>query len=222
MILMKAPTQALARLSRRWGPALLCAVALALPATAFGGEPTKRDKPAPGPGDAGMSIGDETIGTLPIWNTGGLLELHRGLPILRPSLYLEGDLYELQNLIAWVGGSARAEVVPLDANWQRVRLVFVDQVLLAMDRLTVQGTDVQFGLWMPQSTAQLQPLLTFGERQFALPLPEASRLALPIRELSISGALEGSPLRVECQSPLGPGALLAGANQDFLLLAQRQ
>lgn len=210
------------RLARRLASILVLASGLVVSAGAFGGEPGGREKYSFIQPVAGMSIGDETIGTLPIANNSGLVELHRGLPILRPSLFLEGDLFELSNLISFAGGSTRAEVVPLDPMWQRVRLVFVDEVLLAMDRLTVQGTDVQFGLWMPEPVAYAYPLLTFGDRQVSLLAPTESRLALPIRELSIAGALLDSTLEVQSLSFFGANSLLARSNADFLLLAQRQ
>lgn len=201
--------------ARCLGAVTVCALALA-PAFAFGGE--GRDK-EPAGGEAGVAIGDETIGTLPIVG-GGSIELVRGFPILRPSFYLEGDLYELQNAISFFQGGARAEVVPLDPAWQRVRLVFVDEVLLAFDRLALTGADIEFGMWMPESLRCSNPSLSWAGRTFEMPATD-SRLALPLAQMSGAGALDVSPLCVAASSAVGANALMAAADQDFLYLVQR-
>jgi hypothetical protein len=194
----------------------LCALTLA-PVFAFGGD--LRDKDTQDP-DQGVAIGDETIGTLPILNGGSTIELVRGLPITRPSLFLEGDLYELQNAISFFQGFAHAEVMPLDPNWQRVRLVFVDEVLLGFDRVALLGADIQFGLWMPESTRSLNPSLSWGGRTIGVQ-PTDSRVMLPLSQMSATGALDASPLCAAAGSSVGMNAVLAAVDQDFLYLVQR-
>lgn len=203
--------------------ALGTVLALAIaPAIAFAGiEEGGRDKPpGAGPFAPTLASGDEFIGTLPVMSNGGQIELHRGLPILRPSLFIEGDLWQVVNSISILEGTVVANVEPLDADWTRVRLVFPDQVLLGFDRLAVQGSDLQFGLWMPQPVFYAYPQLSWGTRSVALN-PTDARLALPIAEMSTAGALHGSPLVVRSAGFLGPNALMAASNQDFLFLAQR-
>jgi hypothetical protein len=204
-------------LARGLAALAFCAVTLG-PTFAFGGG--ERDKvvvPGAGPGAA---IGDETIGTLPIWAGNGGIELVRGLPILRPSLFLEGNLLEVQNAISFFSGTARAEVVPLDPAWQRVRLVFVDEVMLGFDRVSLAGAGLEFGVWMPDRIPHACPNLSFGGRSFTMQ-PTESRLALPLAALSASGALDASPLCVESGSLFGSNALMVAVNQDFLYLVQR-
>ncbi|MBL8858206.1 MAG: hypothetical protein JNL28_06875 [Planctomycetes bacterium] len=209
-----------------------CALALA-PVFAFGdvgevGEPGREKAqsnngsgPGPGPGiGAGVAVGDEFIGTLPILTGGGQIELHRGLEIFRPSLFIEGNLWEVQNTISILNGTVVANVEPLDPEWTRVRLVFPNPFLLGFDRLAVQGTDIQFGLWIPEPVFYAYPQLSFGSRSLALQ-PTNSRLALPIAQMSTAGALLGSPLMVETGGFFGSNALLAASNQDFLFLVQR-
>ena len=151
---------------------------------------------------------------------GGQIELHRGLPIFRPSLFIEGDLWEVTNLISIMNGTVVANVVPLDPEWTRVRLVFPDALMLGFDRLAVQGSDVQFGLWIPEPVFYAYPQLSWGSRTVTIQ-PTDARLALPIAALSTSGGLTGSPLIVQSSSFLGPNALMASTNQDFLFLVQR-
>lgn len=208
-----------------------CAGAIALSAAALapvlargGGEETERERnaqlPGPGPGP-GAAIGDETIGTLPMFQSGSLLELVRGFPITRPSLFIEGNLDEVLNLIAFAHGMPRVEVVPLDDDWQHVRLVFIDEVLLAIDRLAVQGADVQFGMWLPEEVPYAPVHFTFGGRTCFLEQPQEPNLALPLPYLCQSGALLGSPLALEVPGSFGPSGLMAVADADFLYLVQR-
>jgi hypothetical protein len=209
--------QGLAGIGGRCFAALaLCALTLA-PAFAF--DDDGRDKIVQD-ADAGIAIGDETIGTLPILNGGGAIELVRGLPLQRPGLFLEGDLFELQNAITFFQGTAVAEVMPLDSSWQRVRIVFVDEVLLAFDRLALAGADIQFGMWMPETTRSTHPSLAWGGRTFDMQAQD-SRLVLPLSQMSAMGALDASPLIAATESSAGPSAVLAAVDQDFLYLVQR-
>ncbi|MDZ4774703.1 MAG: hypothetical protein SGI72_16385 [Planctomycetota bacterium] len=195
--------------------ALLCTVALA---PSFAYDDVDREKVTP-PLEPGMAIGDETIGTLPIF-AGGSIELVRGLPIVRPSFFLEGDLLELQNAIAFFRGTARAAVVPLDPLWQRVRLVFVDEVMLGFDRVSLVGADIQTGLWIPAPVAYAYPNLSWGGRTFGLQ-PTESRIALPMSQMSATGALDVSPLFVQATGWGGSNALTAAVDQDFMFVVQR-
>jgi len=194
----------------------LCALAVA-PVLAYGGDLREKDSPPP---DQGIAIGDETIGTLPILNTGSSIELVRGLPILRPSFFLEGDLYELQNAISFFQGSAVAEVIPLDPSWQRVRLVFVEDMMLGFDRAALVGADIQFGLWMPDTVRSTNPSLSWGGRTFEMQSFD-SRYLLPLSQMSATGALDYSPLCAAAESSAGPNAVMAAVDQDFLYLIQR-
>lgn len=204
------------RAARGLAAVALGALALA-PAFAFGAEGREKIGPSDG---AGVAIGDETIGTLPIVGSGTSIELVRGLPILRPGLFLEGDLFELQNAIAFFHGTARAEVIPLDPAWTRVRLVFVDEVVLAFDRLALAGADIEFGVWMPESVRCSTPSMAWGDRTFEMPAVD-SQLVLPLGQMAVTGALYAYPFCVATASAEGTSALLAATDMDFLYLAQR-
>lgn len=203
--------------ARCFGAFALCALALA-PTFAFGTVEREKIDPLPGSG-SGVAIGDETIGTLPLLSAGNAIQLVYNLPITRPSLFMEGELFELQNAISFFEGTGRASVVSLGQG--RVRLVFVDEVLLGFDRLALQGADIQFGLWVPAPVQYAYPNLSWGGRTIAF-TPTQSRLALPIRAMSANGALDASPLMVESDSWSGTNALMAAVDQDFLYLVQRQ
>jgi hypothetical protein len=202
---------------RCFGAVALCALALS-PTFAFG--TPEREKFEMTGADAGVAIGDETIGTLPMWHAGSALQLVRGLPITRPSLFLEGNLFELQNAVAFFQGSPRAAVIPLDANWERVRLVFVDEVMLGFDRLALTGIDIEMGLWMPAPVEYAYPVLSWGGNSVGI-TPTESRLELPIGPMSANGALDASPLMVTSSSWFGSNALMAAVSHDFLFVAQR-
>ena len=197
----------------------LCALTLA-PSLAFGEDGREKLDPTTGSG-SGVAIGDETIGTLPMWNAGASIQLVRDLPIVRPSLFLEGNLLELQNAVSFFQGTPRAAVVPLDENWERVRLVFVDEVLLGFDRLALTGLDIEMGMWIPAPVEYAYPHFSWGGRTAAF-TPTQSRLALPIGPMSANGALNASPLMVTTDSWFGPSALMAAVDQDVLDLVQRQ
>jgi len=165
-----------------------------------------------------LNVGDETIGTLPILHGSEVIELHRHLAILQPSLCLEGDLDTIRNSIVFTRGDVSAQVETVDARAGIVRLVFPGNVQLAFDRLMIESSGVRVGVWSPGRPSGLEIVWSSrrGLVQGTAPFSE-----LPILSMSHTGALSYAPLFLLAHgSASSTTTLVAATDPDFLILRQ--
>lgn len=214
--MMKTKTS---RGSRAWATWVLCILGVALPTVAIAGvkEGTTREKPQPG---EPISIGDETIGTLPMQQGAPLLQLRRDLEVVRPSVFLEGDRNEVCNVIVSVAGANSVQVVPLDPQYTRVRVIFPGEALIGCDRLALEGSDIKVGMWLPDPHSDAYPECTWGLRHSTI-ANATQRVELPVTVMSAAGALGQRALFVHAGSTFGATQLAVSTDADFVYLFQR-
>jgi len=184
------------------------------------GEDRKLNQPEPPPAPTPPLIygGDETIGTLPILQGPGVVELRRNLVIQEPSLCLEGDLSTIQNSIVFARGNVVATIVSSDARTGRVRLVFPGDVQIGFDKLMIESSSIRVGLWTPgRPTSSLEAV--WGARR-AMVGVSGPFSELPILSMSATGSLSYSPLLLLVHGTSAWTSLLATTTPDFLVLRQ--
>lgn len=210
-----------------FAPCSLAAFALVAASTAWAGGDLRVSPFIAEPNGTGNSSGDsaaggddETVGTLPIVLGNPGLDLRRHLAVTRPSLCLQGNLWEVMNAIVAVRGAHEADVTILDARSGFARIVLPGDALVAFDRMAITNGSVQIGMLVPNASAGT-PGFTFqlGARQrfYAYPTP---LISLPIVELSSMGVLDQVPFHASIGGSSGGTAIDARTTTDVLLVRQ--
>jgi len=97
-------------------------------------------------GNTAAGGGDETIGTLPL-ASGVRLEVVRHARFDGPALALEGRYADIATALRQLRGSSRARLQILDG--ERVRVTFVGDVRIGLDRFVFQRAGIAVGVAAP-------------------------------------------------------------------------
>lgn len=97
-------------------------------------------------GNTAAGGGDETIGTLPL-TSGVRLEVVRHARFDGPALALEGRYSDIATALRQLRGSSRARLQILDG--ERVRVTFVGDVRIGLDRFVFQRAGLVVGVAAP-------------------------------------------------------------------------
>jgi hypothetical protein len=208
------------RISTALAAAGLCIAAGISPAR---GEERKIDGGEP-PIEPSLFTGDETIGTLPILQGPETIVIRRDLLIQQPSLCLEGDFDEIMASIVSVRGAAVAQVNALPvgpgaSRSDRVQVIFPGNVQLGFDRLLIESSSIQVGVWMPERTRAGSIEFVWNSRLGTIPA-ESQLVHLPVLSMSAVGALSYAPFLAHAQGALGSTYVTAATGLDTLVLRQ--
>lgn len=147
----------------RWLAPLRClVVALACATIAWagggggvaGGPSAQSGATADNSGNTAAGGGDETIGTLP-FSSGARLDVVRSARLGGPSLAIEGRYADIATALRQLRGSSRARLQILDG--ERVRVTFVGDVRIGLDRQVFQRAGLLVGIARPDGSFAALP-----------------------------------------------------------------
>jgi hypothetical protein len=190
------------------GSALLCSFS--------GDAPTA---PNSGSTDAfsGGGSGDETVGTLPTFDGGPVLDIQRNGRIVRPSLYVQGPVDAVLSAVVDLRGDERVLAQPMPAG--ELRLVFLGTAQVTFDRNAFASSALDVGVAVP-ANAVVQRSGAFWNGQN---LPWWTYVyELPVAEFTQSGLLDQAPVVAGLQTSAGSTLVRAQSNPDFVTLVQRR
>lgn len=183
--------------------------------------------PGGGPGGGGGLWGDDTIGTLPIHCdddddiTFGFVDAM--VAIGTPSIYLQGRLSDAQGIIQWAQGDGEVYIEQLDfAADPLVRLTFVGDVSIDLDRRQFRSDALEFGLFSGLDFGR--SLVRFSLTGTIVPgsvLMPGTSYPVDLHGFDTFGLLDQGPLDITILGSNGKTVdMRARAQFDRLILAQ--
>lgn len=209
---------------RGWSETILSGMAAcaltALPALAAGDTPGS----AGGPGEQGpfASGGDETLGTLPIVDSGkGTLDYLRFLRSVRPAFVLEGALDDLHNAILLAQGTGAIGVEIVDPVTGRARLTFSGDVQLTLDRMIFHDGSIAVGLAVPRGFGSGRLAILAGARAPVRTTLRPGLMPIPLLAMESNGTLDTGALQMWTTARSGARTThRVDATLDTLVLTQ--
>ena len=168
------------------------------------------------------SGGDETVGTLPIvGGDKGTLEYQRFGRSIRPAVYLEGSVDDLQNVILGAHGDGYigTEVDPVAGL---VRLTFHGNIELTLDRMIFHGGSIAVGLAVPRGFGSGSLAMFDGARAPVRTALRPGLTPIPVLAMESSGMLDAGALQILTAARSGiRTAHRVEAAPDSLVITQR-
>lgn len=159
--------------------------------------------------------GDESVGTLPVTLSGSGLEFRREGTITRPSLFVEGNYFQIIDSVLAARGHGIVLVQSLDPVTGWSRFVFLGEAQVTFDRQMLGLAPVRIGLAMPREANET---LRLGNRTQSS--STVGWIDLPIMPLLSSGTLEHAPFQAVASSGRAATRIWAHATPDVLVLTQ--
>ena len=161
--------------------------------------------------------GDETVGTLPSYNGGPVLDIRRHARIVRPSLYVQGPVNDVLSAAVDARGDRRVLAQPMPGG--ELRLVFLGDVQVGLDRNSFHAAALRVGVVTPDASPVLRSAASWNGQD----LPTWTYVyELPIAQFEASGLLDQAPVLAGVATAQGVMRYRASANADMVVLTQRR
>jgi len=170
---------------------------------------------APPSFSGGGGGGDETVGTLPSVGNGPVLDIRRLGRITRPSLYIQGPIHDVLSAAVVVRGDRRVLAQPMSGG--ELRLVFLGDVQVGLDRQSFHVAALRVGVALPESSSALRSFASWNGQE----LPSWTYVyELPIAQFEANGLLDQAPVLAGVQTAAGVMRYQASAQPELIVLTQ--
>ncbi len=159
--------------------------------------------------------GDETVGTLPSIDNGSVLDVRRFGRIVRPSLYIQGAPDDVLSAALVARGDRRVLAQPMPGG--ELRLVFLGNVQVGLDRDSFHNAALRVGVVLPESSSALRSFASWNGQE----LPSWTYVyELPIAQFEANGLLDQAPVLAGVATAAGAMRYRASASPNLVVLTQ--
>lgn len=160
---------------------------------------------------------DETVGTLPTYDGGPVLDVFRNARLTRPSLYVQGRVDEVLSGVLTVRGDN--DVLAQAMPGGELRLVFLGDAEVGFDRHSFHAANLRVGVTVPDGAPVLRSAAAWNGHAIG---SWTYVYELPIAQFEANGLLDQAPVLAGVVTTQGATSVRAGANTDLVLLRQRR
>lgn len=173
---------------------------------------------SPNSGSFGAGGGDdETVGTLPTYDGGPVLDVRRHARLTRPSLYVQGAAGDVLSAVVGVRGDN--DVLAQAMPGGQLRVVFLGEAEVAFDRNAFHAASLRVGVTVPDGAPVLRSAAAWNGQSIG---SWTYVYELPVAQFEANGLLDQAPVLAGVVTTQGSTAVRAGATADVVTLAQRR